>query len=137
VRIGGSHLGGPDKGEHVLQEFKDFINKGSVIDLAVAVIIGGAFALVIGSFTADILTPIIGAIFGQETDFSRLSIDIGDQRITYGNFINVVINFLIIAFALFLVVKAYNATQDDDGEADSGPSEVDLLTEIRDSLANR
>ena len=114
---------GADRG--LLKEFEAII----------AVVIGGAFAVVIASFTEDILTPIIGAIFGQETDFSRLAIDIGDQQITYGNFINAIITFLIVAFALFLVVRAYNAMKGPD--EDDGPSEVDLLTDIRDALQNR
>ena len=88
------------------KEFKEFIARGNVLDLAVAVVIGAAFGGVIKSFTDDILTPIIGA-FGN-ADFSALAINIGVATIRYGLFLNAIINFLIVAFALFLVVKAYN-----------------------------
>ncbi|MCI0635014.1 MAG: large conductance mechanosensitive channel protein MscL [Actinobacteria bacterium] len=91
----------------MLKEFRDFIMKGNLIEIAVAFIMALAFAAVVASFVADIVTPIIGAIFGQP-DFSALKIDIGDGAITYGKFLNVVITFLIVAFVMFLVVKAYN-----------------------------
>ena len=134
----------------MLQEFKDFVNRGNVVDLAVAVVIGAAFGLVVTSFVDDILMQIVAAIFGQP-DFNNLSIhwgeltgEIDDQgrllyegQIFYGSFITQLINFVLIAFAVFLVVKAYNKTKEPEVEEDSGPSEVDLLTEIRDSLANR
>ena len=134
----------------MLQEFKDFVNRGNVVDLAVAVVIGAAFGLVVTSFVDDILMQIVADIFGQP-DFNNLSIhwgeltgEIDDQgrllyegQIFYGSFITQLINFVLIAFAVFLVVKAYNKTKEPEVEEDSGPSEVDLLTEIRDSLANR
>lgn len=88
------------------KEFKEFISQGNVLDLAVAVLIGAAFGGVIKSFTDDILTPIIGA-FGQ-ADFSALAIRIGDAQIKYGLFINSLVNFLIVAWVLFIIVKAYN-----------------------------
>jgi large conductance mechanosensitive channel len=118
------------------KEFKDFINKGNVVDLAVAVVIGAAFGAVIASFVADVLTPIIGAIFGQ-SDFSNLTIDIGDSKIYYGNFINAVITFLTVAFAVFLVVKAYNRFKQPPVEEAAAVTEVELLTEIRDALVRR
>ena len=89
----------------MIQEFKDFISRGNVIDLAVAVIIGGAFGLVVTSFTDDILMQIISAIVG-EPDFSDLTFTLNDSVIRYGSFLTAVVNFLIIAAALFLVVKA-------------------------------
>lgn len=95
------------------QEFKEFIAKGNVLDLAVAVLIGAAFGGVVKSFTDDILTPVIGA-FGQ-ADFSALMITVGDAKIKYGLFINAVVNFLIVAFILFLVVKAYNRMRNPRG----------------------
>lgn len=90
----------------MLKDFKEFIARGNVLDLAVAVIIGGAFGKIITSFTGDILTPIIGA-FGKK-DFGALAIQIGDAKIKYGMFINSVLDFLIVAFVLFLIVKAAN-----------------------------
>jgi large conductance mechanosensitive channel len=134
----------------VIQEFKDFINKGNVLDLAVAVVIAAAFGLVVGSFVNDILMQIVAAILGQP-DFSGMTIHWGDAigvdpdtgqalyegQIYYGRFLTTALNFIIVAFAVFLVVKAYNATKEPEEEEESGPSELDLLTEIRDSLASR
>jgi large conductance mechanosensitive channel len=91
----------------VIEEFKAFINKGNVLDLAVAVIMGLAFGAVVTSFVNDILMQIIAAIFGQP-DFSGLYFNIGSGVIKYGSFLNALINFLLVAFAVFLVIKAYN-----------------------------
>jgi large conductance mechanosensitive channel len=91
----------------MLNEFKAFINKGNVLDLAVAVIMAAAFGLVINSFVNDILMQIIAAIFGQ-SDFSGLYFNLGNGVIKYGSFLNTVINFLIIAFVIFLIIRAYN-----------------------------
>lgn len=87
----------------MLKEFKEFILKGNVVALAVAVVIGVAFAAVVTSFVEDLLTPLIAAIFG-EPDFSALTFTINDSVFTYGNFINALIAFLIVALAIFLVV---------------------------------
>ena len=91
----------------MIKEFKEFIAQGNVFDLAVGVIIGGAFGKIVTSLVEDILMPIIGLILGG-VDFSGLSITVGDANVKYGNFIQVVINFLIIAFCIFLMVKAMN-----------------------------
>ncbi len=91
----------------MLKEFKEFINQGNVVDLAIAVVLGAAFGAVVTSFVDDILMQIIAAIVG-EPDFSRLKFDLGDSTIRYGSFLTTVISFLIIAFALFLVVKTLN-----------------------------
>jgi large conductance mechanosensitive channel len=91
----------------MIDEFKAFINKGNVLDLAVAVIMGTAFGAVISSFVKDILMQIIAAIFGQP-DFSRLTFTIGNGVIAYGSFINAVIYFLIVAFSVFLIIRSYN-----------------------------
>jgi large conductance mechanosensitive channel len=91
----------------MLNEFKAFINKGNFLDLAVAVIMAAAFGLVVTSFTNDILMQIIAAIFGQP-DFNSLSFNLGNGVIKYGAFLNTIINFLIVAFVMFLVIKAYN-----------------------------
>ena len=91
----------------MLKEFRDFITKGNLVEIAVAFIMALAFAAVVASFVADIVTPIIAAVFGQP-DFSRLTIDIGESAIAYGKFLNALITFLIVAFVMFLIVKAYN-----------------------------
>lgn len=91
----------------MLREFKAFALRGNVIELAVAVILGLAFNAVVQSFANDILMALIGGIFGQP-NFAILSVRIGDAVITYGAFINAVVNFLIIALALFLIVKVMN-----------------------------
>lgn len=91
----------------MLKEFREFILKGNLVEIAVAFIIALAFAAVVASFVADIVTPIIAAIFRQP-DFSSLKIDIGESAISYGKFLNAVITFLIVAFVMFLIVKAYN-----------------------------
>lgn len=117
----------------MIQEFKDFISKGGVFEAAVGLILALAFAPVVTSLVDDILMQIIAAVFGQP-DFGRLSFGLGDAEIYYGNFINTVISFVAISFVVFLLVKAYNDVTTKE-EADSGPSEVDLLTEIRDNLA--
>ncbi len=119
----------------LLKEFKDFVNRGNLVELAVAFVLASAFAPVVLSIVEFIFMPIIAAIIGQP-DFNSLSIDIGEATINYGTPLTLIINFLVIAFVCFLVVKAYNTMRQPD-EADSGPSEVELLTEIRDSLRSR
>ncbi|MGH1502237.1 MAG: large conductance mechanosensitive channel protein MscL [Acidimicrobiales bacterium] len=133
----------------MLKEFKEFINKGGVFEAAVGLVLALAFAPIVNSMVADVIMPIVGRIFGAP-DFSELKIGLGGQEcsideatglevcteaaIRYGAFINTVISFVLIAFVVFMLVKAYNnATKKEEEEA--GPSEVDLLTEIRDSLA--
>ena len=122
----------------MIQEFKDFVNRGNVIDLAVAVVLAAAFTPIVNAVVDGVLMQIIAAIFG-EPDFSSLTFDIGDAAIAYGLVITTIVNFVLVAFALFAVVKAYNTMKgaEEEEEADSGPSEIDLLTEIRDSLRVR
>ncbi len=91
----------------MINEFKAFINKGNVLDLAVAFILGGAFAVVIKSLVEDIIMPPVGKVLGG-VDFKALTIDLGGATINYGNFINTIITFVIVAFALFLIIRAYN-----------------------------
>ena len=93
-----------------LKEFKEFAMRGNVVDLAVAVIIGGAFGKIIASLVNDIIMPLIGLILGG-IDFSALAITVGSAKVTYGNFINNVIDFLIIALVIFLMIKAINSTK--------------------------
>ncbi|MBP9191601.1 MAG: large conductance mechanosensitive channel protein MscL, partial [Ignavibacteria bacterium] len=95
----------------MLKEFKEFISKGNALDLAIGVIIGGAFGLIVTSIVADILMPIIGIIMGG-IDFSGLSINVGNAEILYGKFIQAAINFLIIAFVLFMIIKTINSFRD-------------------------
>lgn len=136
----------------MLKEFQEFIAKGNVMDLAVGVIIGGAFALIVSSLTDDIIMPIVGAIFGG-FDFSNyflpLSPDVTARSLAaareqgavfaYGNFITVLINFLILAIIIFMMIKAVNhlrrrLQRDEETTAAPPPADVQLLTEIRDLL---
>lgn len=89
----------------MLKGFKEFISRGNVVDLAIAVVIGAAFGAVVASFVADLLTPLIAAIFGQQ-DFSRLSFTVNGSRFMYGNFINAVVSFLLVAVAIYFIVVA-------------------------------
>ena len=123
----------PTEGAIVIQEFKDFVNRGNVLDLAVAVVLGAAFGAVVTSFVDNVLMQVIAAIGGQP-DFSALAIDIGDGKILYGAFLNVVISFLFISFGVFLVVKAVNQFRKPDEQVEVGPTEIEVLTEIRDAL---
>ena len=132
----------------IVSEFKEFIAKGNVLDLAVGVIIGAAFGKIVASLTEDLIMPVVGMIFG-EVDFSSkyivLSGDVapgtpldaarkaGANVLAYGSFITALINFAILAWIIFLIVKAANRAMP-AAPAAAGPSEVDLLTEIRDSL---
>lgn len=91
----------------MLKEFRDFITRGNVIDLAVAVILGAAFTAIVNSLVNDIVMPIIGALMGG-VDFTTLVIQVGDASIAYGNFIQAIINFLLIALVLFLIIRSIN-----------------------------
>jgi large conductance mechanosensitive channel len=129
----------------MLNEFKTFIAKGNVMDMAVGIIIGAAFTAIVKSMVADLINPII-SLFTGGIDFSGLGIALGNGEdaavFAYGNFLMALINFLIIAWVVFLLVKAVNKAKDmADGEEEEeapapapGPSEVDLLVEIRDAL---
>ena len=91
-----------------VQEFKAFAMRGNVLDMAVGVIIGGAFTSIVNSLVADVFTPIIGIITGG-VDFSNLSIGIGGAQIMIGNFLNAIVSFLLVAFSVFLFIKAINS----------------------------
>ena len=139
----------------MLKEFRDFIARGNVLDLAVAVIIGAAFATIAASLTDDIIMPIVGKIFGgldfssyftllgpipadyagSPTDYAALK-RAGVPVLGWGQFITVLINFLILAFIIFLIIRSANKMTH-KGEEAAGPTEVDLLTEIRDELKKR
>ena len=120
----------------MIKEFREFIMRGNVMDLAVAVIIGGAFTAIINSLVNDIIMPLIGIILGG-VDFTSLSITVGNAVVTYGNFIQAIINFLLIALVLFLLIRAMNRMNRKKVEAPAPPApsvEEKLLTEIRDLL---
>lgn len=124
----------------LLKEFKDFAMKGTVLDLAVAVVIGGAFGKIVASLVDDIIMPLVGIIIGG-VDFTSLSVQVGEATVTYGNFIQQVVNFLIIAFSIFMVIKSMNGFKKKEEAAPAAPSgpsnEEVLLTEIRDLLKNK
>ncbi len=116
----------------MFDEFKAFVMRGNVLDLAVAVVLGAAFTAVITAFTDGVLMPIIAAIFGKP-NFDSLTFEIGDGVVLYGTFLTAVVNFVLVALALFMVLKAVSTFMKKE-EAEAGPSEVELLTEIRDAL---
>ena len=129
------------KGGKTIQEFKDFIAKGNVLDMAVGVIMGSAFGKIVTSVVDDLLMPLIGIVIGG-VDFTNLSIKIKDATITYGNLIQNIIDFLIIAICIFLMVKAISkVTKKDKEEAvEEAPKKDDntlLLEEIRDLLKEK
>jgi large conductance mechanosensitive channel len=117
------------------KEFKEFISRGNLVELAVAVILGLAFNAVVQSIVTGVFTPLIAAVLGKPS-FSSLTIGVGSAQIRIGAFLDALIAFLITAFVLFLVVKAYNRAFPKEEEP-AGPTEVELLTEIRDELRLR
>ncbi len=117
----------------MLKEFKEFISKGNMIDLAIGVIVGGAFSLVVKSLVEDILMPFIGILLGK-TDLAGLKWEItSDLVLHYGKFLQTSVNFIITAFCIFLIVKAVNKLRGADKEVKPSNEEL-LLTEIRDLL---
>ena len=120
----------------MLKEFKSFLMRGNVIDLAVAVIIAGAFGMIVSSLVNDIFMPIVGTIIGES--FSTMSAKINGVDVYYGRFIQAIVNFVIIGAVLFAVVKAaakFNKQKAEESAAPAGPTmDQALLTEIRDLL---
>lgn len=133
-----NHLGGNIK---MIKEFKQFISRGNVVDLAVGVIIGGAFSTIVSSLVNDVLMPVIGILLGG-IDFSNLTIQLGEAKILYGSFIQNVLDFLIVAFCVFIFVKFINKLsdlghkkeEDEKVEVTKEETELTILKEIRDSL---
>lgn len=135
----------------MMQEFKEFAMRGNVVDLAIGVIIGGAFGKIVDSLVKDVIMPVVGKILGG-VDFKHLYINLGDQAfetmeaaekagaplIKYGAFINTIVDFVIVAFVIFLVIKAINKMKREQPaapvEPPATPEDVLLLREIRDSL---
>lgn len=128
--------------KNFLQEFKAFALKGNVIDLAVAVVIGTAFARITTSLVNNIVMPLFGALMGG-IDFTTRSVMVGEAEVTYGVFIQSIIEFIIIAFAIFMAVKVMNKLQrKEEAKEETAPApepsaEVQLLTEIRDQLTRK
>lgn len=126
----------------MLNEFKQFVMRGNVLDLAVGVIIGGAFGKIVGSLVNDILMPLIGVMLGG-LNFSTLALTVGAAEVKYGVFIQSIIDFLVIAFVIFLIVRtANNLNKKEEAAAPPPPppapsNEEKLLAEIRDLLAKR
>ena len=127
----------------MLNEFKAFIAKGNVLDLAVGIIIGAAFTAIVTSLVDDLINPLIGLFVGG-VDFSNLSFGLGEAQFMYGNFINAVIKFLIVAWVVFLLVKAVNRAtaigkkpKVAEPEAPAAPTEAELLSEILLELKSR
>jgi large conductance mechanosensitive channel len=138
----------------MLSEFKKFAMRGNVMDMAVGIIIGGAFGKIVASLVNDVIMPPIGLLMGN-VDFSQLFINLTDTAypslaaaqeagaatINYGMFINATVNFVIVAFAIFMMIKGMNSMQKKEEEKPAEPAkpsaEVELLTQIRDSLKQR
>lgn len=124
----------------MFKDFKEFISRGNVIDLAVAVILGAAFTAVVTSFANGILMNLIAALFGQP-NFDSLTFSLGQGEIRYGLFLTALVNFVIVAVAMFLVVKAITTMKGlhrrEEQEAEAEATEIELLTQIRDALVAR
>jgi large conductance mechanosensitive channel len=119
--------------KNVTSEFKDFISKGDVVTIAVGLVMALYFKTIVDAILEGVILPIIAAIFG-EPNFRDIGFDLGDAFISVGLVLNAIISFLAVAFILFLLLKAYNKTQVPEVEEDPGPSETDLLAEIRDAI---
>ncbi len=125
----------------MIKEFQDFIARGNVMDMAVGIIMGAAFTAIVTSLVDDLVNPLIGLVIGG-VDFSAMSFGVADAQFLYGNFINAVIKFIIIAWVVFLLVKGVNSMKDAAmakeeaavEEEPAGPTQEELLTEIRDAL---
>ncbi len=119
------------------KEFKAFISRGNVVDMAVGVVIGGAFTAIITSLVNDVIMPLIGMITGG-VNFAELKAVVGSAELAYGNFIQAIVNFLLVALVLFTVIKALNKAKKKEEEKPAEPpkpaEDIVLLTEIRDLL---
>ena len=140
----------------IVQEFKEFAIKGNMMDLAIGVIIGGAFGKIIDSLVKDVIMPLISVIMGGDVDFSQWFVVLGDNPnnlatleelqkagvnvLQYGNFLTVFINFLILAWVVFLLVKVMNRIRKNEAPAEepaATPEDIELLREIRDELKRK
>jgi large conductance mechanosensitive channel len=122
------------------EEFKKFALKGNVMDLAIGIVIGGAFGKIVSSSVNDLIMPLVGMLIGG-IDFSGLTIRIGEAKIAYGSFIQSVVDFFIIAFSLFLIIRTLNRLKKKEPAKEAAPpvpsKEAELLTEIRDLLKEK
>jgi large conductance mechanosensitive channel len=120
----------------LLHEFREFAMKGNIVDLAVAVIIGGAFGKIVSSLVEDIVMPAIGAV--GRADFKSLAIQVGDAKIMYGKFLQMCVDFMIIAMAIFLAIKLLNhLRRKEEQKPAAPPRQEQLLEEIRDLLKKK
>lgn len=129
--------------KNFMKEFKEFISRGNVMDMAVGIIIGGAFTAIVTALVDSILMPIIGAISGGHS-VEQMSWKVGEATIGYGAFIQAVINFLLVAWVLFLIIKGLNKAKaaltkpaEETAEEEAVPEDIALLTEIRDLLKEK
>ncbi|HZM34103.1 MAG TPA: large-conductance mechanosensitive channel protein MscL [Burkholderiales bacterium] len=123
----------------IAREFREFAVKGNVVDLAVAVIIGTAFGKIVASLVSDVVMPLVGALLGG-VNFKGLAIQVGNAKIEYGNFVQTCVDFIIIAWAIFVAVKVINRLRKKDEDkppAATPPRQEQLLEEIRDLLKPR
>ena len=133
------------KKKGIIGEFKEFALRGNVLDMAVGIVIGVAFSAIVNSLVADIIMPVVGLLTGNY-NFSKLAISFGaDNVLTYGAFIEAIINFFLIALVLFLIIKFFNKIrseanknkEEEEEDETADPTEVELLTEIRDLLKEK
>ena len=126
--------------KNMIAEFKEFINKGDVVTIAVGLVLALYFKTIVDKIIEGVITPILAAIFG-ESNYAGIGFDLGDSFVSIGLVIGAAIDFVVVAFILFLIIKAYNSwrgtSPDADEAVEAGPTEIELLTEIRDSLRNR
>ncbi|MFK3814561.1 large conductance mechanosensitive channel protein MscL [Bacillus halotolerans] len=120
------------------KEFKTFAMRGNIVDLAIGVVIGGAFGKIVTSLVNDIIMPLVGLLLGG-LDFSGLSFTFGDAVVKYGSFIQTIVNFLIISFSIFIVIRTVNQLKrkkeaEEEAEAEAADAQEELLKEIRDLL---
>ncbi|ABS75685.1 MULTISPECIES: large conductance mechanosensitive channel protein MscL [Bacillus] len=123
-------------------EFKSFAMRGNIMDLAIGVVIGGAFGKIVTSLVEDIIMPLVGLLLGG-LDFSGLAVTFGDAHIKYGSFIQTIVNFFIISFSIFIVIRTIGKlrrkkeAEEEAEEAEETDQQTELLTEIRDLLKQR
>ena len=120
----------------MLKEFKDFVNRGNVVTIAVGLVMALYFQKIVDAILDGVINPIIAAVFG-ESNFTQIGFDVGDARISIGLVIDAIISFVAVAFLLFLIVRAYNTYVAKPAEAVTSETELSVLQEIRDQLAGR
>ena len=119
--------------KNFIGEFREFVNTGNLVDLAIAVVLATFFAPIITAIVDGVIMNLIAAIFGQP-NFDNITIDVGDAQLLIGTVITAIVQFLIVAFVCFLIIKQVNRMKKPEDEAPAGPTEIELLTEIRDQL---